>query len=157
MTQITERRSMQRPVPDEAPDVERRPASQAVRLFRILGALTLAAVGAVHLEQYFVVYFRVVPVIGPLFLLNFAGAVAIALLLLLPTGRHRALGPLLALGGVGIAATSLVFLLLSEQRGIFGFEEYGYRTAVVVAIALEAAAAVVLTVLLSLLARRRSR
>lgn len=121
---------------------------------RTLGAVSLIVMGSVHLEQDFSVHYRVIPVIGPLFALNFAGAVAVALLLLLPTGRNRVLGSLLALGGTAMAVTSFVFLFVSEHRRLFGFEEYGYRPAIVVALAAEAAAAVFLTGYLALLRRR---
>ena len=154
MSQITARRLERRPVPDAA-EVER-PSSRLATPTRVLGALALAAVGAVHLEQYVAVHYHVIPVIGPLFLLNFIGSVAVAALLLLPTGRIRPLGALLALGGIAIAGSSFVFLLISEHRQLFGFEEYGYRTAVVVALALEAAAAVLLAAYLALVARTRS-
>jgi hypothetical protein len=46
-------------------------------------------VGAVHLEQYFADHFDVVPIIGPLFALNFAGATLIGLGLLV---RRRECG-----------------------------------------------------------------
>lgn len=113
--------------------------------FRLLGAATLVVVGVVHLEQYIGVHFDVVPVIGPLFLLNFIGSVAVALGLLLPVQR---LHPLLALGGIGISVTSIVFLLLSHSRPIFGFEDYGYRPAIVIALAAEAVTAVLLALYL---------
>ena len=51
---------------------------------------------------------------------------------------------LAALSGFGIAATSLVALLVSEQTKLFGFMESNYRLAIIVAIASEAAAAVIL-------------
>jgi hypothetical protein len=153
MSQTTDRRLEGRPVPD-AVEVER-PRPRLATGIRALGALALAAVGAVHLEQYVAVHYHVIPVIGPLFLLNFVGSAAVALLLLLPTGRIRPLGALLALGGIAIAVPSFVFLLISEHRQLFGFEEYGYRTAVVVALVLEAAAAILLAAYVSLLARER--
>jgi hypothetical protein len=103
----------------------------------------------VHLEQYVAVHFSVVPVIGPMFLLNFAGSVVVALGLLLPLRR---LHPLLALGGIGISVVSIVFLLISHSRPLFGFEDYGYRPAIVIALAAEAATIVLLAVYL---ARRR--
>jgi hypothetical protein len=87
-------------------------------LLRGVGALAVLLVGAVHLEQYFAVHLNVVPVIGPLFALNFAGAVLTALGPLLPTGRLRLL---LALGGIGLAVTSAVFFFISEHRPLFGF------------------------------------
>jgi hypothetical protein len=113
---------------------------------RILGAAALLVVGAVHLEQYLGVHFRVVPVIGPLFLLNFIGSVLIAAGLFLPLRRLQGL---LALGGIGVGVVSIVFLELSEHGGIFGFQDYGYRTAIVVALAAEAAAAVLLAAYLA--------
>jgi len=113
---------------------------------RFLGAAALLGVGAVHLEQYIGVHFRVVPVIGPLFLLNFIGSVLIAAGLFLPLRR---LHGLLALGGIGVGVVSIVFLELSEHGGIFGFQDYGYRTAIVVALAAEAAAAVLLAAYLA--------
>ena len=143
MTQVTERtrRSMGRPMPDEAVLDDARGNSRAGTALRALGALAVLAVGAVHLEQYFGVHFNVVPVIGPLFVLNFAGAATIALGLLLPLGR---LHVLLALGGIGLAATSFVFFFISERRPLFGFQDYGYRPAIIIALAAEAAAVVLL-------------
>jgi hypothetical protein len=123
-----------------------RPQASATAL-RTAGAATLVAVGVVHLEQYFGVHFDVVPVIGPLFLLNFIGSVAVALGLLLPLRR---LHPLLALGGIGISLTAIVFLLISHSRPLFGFEDYGYRPAIVIALAAEGATALLLTGYLAL-------
>ena len=97
---------------------------------RALGAVALLAVGAVHLQQYSTLYSEI-PTIGTLFVLNFVGATAIALGLLSPVERllgHWG-GPalaLLTLGGIGLAATSFVFLLISERTPLFGFMEPGY-------------------------------
>lgn len=143
MTQVTERTRPAggRPMPDEAVLDDVRSGSQAGTVLRVLGALAVLTVGAVHLEQYFGVHFNVVPVIGPLFVLNFAGAALIALGLLLPLGR---LHILLALGGMGLAATAFVFFFISEHQPLFGFQDYGYRPAIIVALAAEAAAVVLL-------------
>jgi hypothetical protein len=62
---------------------------------------------------------------------------------------------LLALGGIGLSATAFVFLFLSENQPLFGFQDYGYRTEILVALAAEAAAVVTLTVYLAVQARRR--
>ncbi|HZO95747.1 MAG TPA: hypothetical protein VFB42_00090 [Gaiellaceae bacterium] len=115
---------------------------------RALGALSLLAVGAVHLQQYLWLY-SAIPTIGTLFVLNFAGATAVGLGLLAPLERVSArLGgaavALLALAGAGQAATSFVFLLVSERTPLFGFMEPGYdppalmasRVAELVAVAL---------------------
>jgi hypothetical protein len=104
---------------------------------RILGALSVLAVGAVHLHQFYVLYSSI-PTIGTLFVLNFAGATAIGIGLLAPVehvlGRRSApvLG-LLALAGAGLAATSFVFLLVSEHTPLFGFMEPGYDPAAILA------------------------
>jgi hypothetical protein len=150
MTQMTTRpteRSMAATTQPAPPPTRDGPIPAALRTF---GALALLAVGAVHLDQYFAVDFRVVPVIGPLFALNFAGATALALVLLLPLGRR---GPVLqglaALGGIGLGLVSIAFLLLSERRPLFGFMDYGYRPAIVAALAAEAAAAVLLAAYLA--------
>jgi len=113
-------------------------------VLRTLGALAVLVVGAVHLEQYYAVHFNVVPTIGPLFLLNFVGATLIGLGLLIPLERMRPLHVLLSLGGIGLAATSFVFLFVSEHRLVFGFQDYGYRPAIIVALAAEAAAVLLL-------------
>lgn len=152
MTQLTEGTTRTtRPMPDEAVLADA-PRAGAGTPLRILGALAVLVVGAVHLEQYFAVHFDVVPIIGPLFALNFAGAVLIALGLLLPLRRVH---PLLALAGMGLAATSFVFLFVSEHRPLFGFEDYGYRAAIVVALVAEAVAVLVLGGYLAARARQR--
>ena len=63
-----------------------RPAHALEWALRVLGALSLLAVGAVHLQQYDALY-SAIPTIGTLFVLNFAGATAIGLGLLLPVER----------------------------------------------------------------------
>jgi hypothetical protein len=145
MSTVLERRPATQPVADV--EVQQRERGAALRY---LGAAAVLVVGAVHLEQYFGVHFRVVPVIGPMFMLNFIGSVLIAVGLFLPLRR---LHGLLALGGVAVGVASIVFLELSEHGGIFGFQDYGYRTAIVIALAAEAAAAVLLAAYLGI--RRR--
>jgi len=98
----------------------------------------------------------VVPVIGPLFALNFAGATLIGLGLLVPAARLRLLHLLLALGGIGLAVTSFAFLFISEHQPLFGFQDYGYRMEIVVALAAEAVAVVALVAYLATRARRRA-
>jgi hypothetical protein len=97
---------------------------------RAAGALSLLAVGAVHLQQYFYLYSGV-PTIGTLFVLNFVGATIVGLGLLAPV--ERLLGrlggaalALLTLAGIGQAATAFVFLWISERTPLFGFMEPGY-------------------------------
>jgi hypothetical protein len=114
---------------------------------RVLGALALLAAGAIHLQQYFSLYSHV-PTIGPLFVLNFAGAGAIALGLLVPVER---LWGSLALAGALMAGTALAFLLIAERATLFGWTEAGYySTAIVLVLVTEGLAVVLLgTFLLS--------
>ncbi|HEY7257166.1 MAG TPA: hypothetical protein VH476_10850 [Solirubrobacterales bacterium] len=121
------------PTPDETqeeqPVAVRR--SRTWLAVRALGALAVLTVGAVHLQQYLKLY-SAIPTIGTLFVLNFAAATAIGLGLLAPVERllGRRFGylapSLLALAGVGLAATAFVFLAISEQTPLFGFMEPGY-------------------------------
>ena len=131
-------------------------SSRTSAMLRTLGGVAVLVVGAVHLQQYFANHFDVVPIIGPLFALNFAGATLIGLGLLVPAARLRIVHLLLALGGIGLAAPSFVFLFVSEHRPLFGFQDYGYRTAIVVALAAEVVAVVTLLAYLATGSRRRS-
>ncbi|MBV9595082.1 MAG: hypothetical protein JO147_14945 [Actinobacteria bacterium] len=119
---------------------------------RGLGALLLVLVGADHYYEYSVDHYSVVPTIGTLFLLNFISATIVGLVLLAPLRRiFQRLHPLVlqvaAISGFGIALTSLVALLVSEQTKLFGFMESNYRPAIVIAIAFEASAALFLALL----------
>jgi hypothetical protein len=109
-------------------------------LLRVLGALSTLAVGAVHLQQYLKLYSGV-PTIGTLFVLNFAGATVLGLALLAPIER---LAAVLALAAIGLAATSFVFLLISEHRPLFGFQEPGFDPAGIAAARFSEIATVVL-------------
>lgn len=98
---------------------------------RVLGALSLLAVGAVHLQQYNELY-SAIPTIGRLFVLNFIGATVLGVGLLVPfEWLSRRWGALvvagLALGGIALAGTAYVFLLIAERRPLFGFMEPGYH------------------------------
>ena len=128
---------------------------------RVLGAILILFVGADHYYEYSVDGYSALPVIGPLFLLNFVSATALGLVLLAPLRRIlQGLGSialqLAALSGFGIAASSLVALLVSEHTSLFGFMESNYRPAIIVAIASEAAAALCLA-LLFVVSRRIER
>jgi hypothetical protein len=118
-------------------------------VMRYAGAVSIVAVGVVHAQQYYGAYFSVVPTIGTLFLLSFIGAGVVGATLLAPVRRLGfVVGDLIlvlsALGGIGIAAGSLVSLLVSEYTPLFGFMESGYRLAVVLAIVFDAMATVFL-------------
>jgi hypothetical protein len=146
-----------RPVPDEAvlSEPRQQPRNWAPTILRTLGAVAVLLVGSVHLVEYLDDHFNVVPIIGPLFVLNFAGAAVLGLGLLIPAARMRLPHVLFALGSIGLATTSFVFLFVSEHQPLFGFQDYGYRTEIVVALAAEAAAVVTLAAYLAMRARRR--
>jgi hypothetical protein len=121
-----------------------------LRAARLSGAILILAVGAVHLQQYTGGGYSSIPTIGTLFLLNAIGSAVVGLGLLLPLGNwleerrsDLAVG-LLSMGGLAIAVGSLVALFISENTTLFGFSEAGYRAVIVLAIVVEAAAAVLL-------------
>jgi hypothetical protein len=120
---------------------------------RYLGALAVLATGVAHIEQYAVDNYSTVPTIGTLFLLNFVGAVVIAIGLIVPlqrvAGRYAdAVRALIAVAGIALSVLSLAALFVSESSGLFGFVEHGYRMAIVVAIVAEVAATVFLVAFL---------
>jgi hypothetical protein len=124
---------------------------------RAVGALALFLVGGVHLEQYYVASFSVVPTIGWLFLANFIAATVFGLALLVPIRRGAGRTWLLidsvaALGGMALSVSAFTGLLVSERTALFGFMEHGYRFEIVFALAAEAVATVSLGVFLAYVA-----
>jgi hypothetical protein len=107
---------------------------------RLLGAVALLAVGIDHLVERSADHYGDIPTIGTLFALDFGAAALIAGGLVV---SGRAVRPLAA-AGVLVAAGSLAGLLVSERTPLFGFRETGYRPAIVLAIALDAAAILLL-------------
>jgi hypothetical protein len=131
-----------------------------MRVARLLGALSILGVGAVHLQQYSGNGYSTVPTIGTLFLLNAISAGIVGFGLLLPLERmvgrrasNAAVG-ILALSGVAIAVGSLIALFISETGTLFGFSEGGYRSVIIIAIAVEAAATLLLTPVAAVSIRR---
>jgi len=130
---------------------------------RLIAAGSLLAIGAVHLQQYIVRDYRVIPTIGPLFLLNFIAATVLGLYFLVPArarvSRVRLIADTTAaLSGMGVAAGGLVALIVSEHTPLFGFMEHGYRFAIVFTIASEVVAILALGIFLALsLAATRKR
>jgi hypothetical protein len=132
-----------------------RTRSRSLTAARTLGAITLLLIGGIHYQQYRYAFYSAIPTIGPLFLLNFIGGTALGLFLLAP-GKSRlgrlgnVLEQLAALAGVGLAASGLAALLISEHTPLFGFMEHGYRFVIVLTISSEAAAIALLTLFLVL-------
>ena len=140
-------------------------SSPLIALVRLLAAISLLAVGGVHIQQYIVADYRVIPTIGPLFLLNFVGGTVLGLYFLIPVSRHagrirQLVDAVAALAGWFLAAGARVGLLVSEHTPLFGFMEHGYRFAIVFAIFSEAVAMIALAILLvdnRVTARRKPR
>jgi hypothetical protein len=93
------------------------------------GALAVLATGADHLEEYTANQFLTVPTICTLFLLNVIAATVVGVGLLLPLRRvtRRFADPLralLAMSGIGIAATSVIGLWISERSSLLGFSDH---------------------------------
>src|SRR3954453_8240216 len=129
--------------------------ARTTTLTRYLGAVAVLAVGVDHIEQYYVDYYRTVPTIGTLFVLDCISATVIAVGLLLPLGRLTSrfgdrLFALLAFAGIGVAGGTLAGLLASENVGLFGFMEVGYRSAIVLSIVFDVAAVAFLSAFLAL-------
>ena len=86
-------------------------ASRWNMAIRVVAAALVVGSGIVHLQQYYGVYYRVIPTIGPLFVLDFVAAVAIGVALLLPLDRlWRPLGTLAAIGGILLSVGAIVGL-----------------------------------------------
>jgi hypothetical protein len=140
---------------------ERAAGRPALLALRAGSALALLAMGAVHLQQAVGEDYSQIPTIGTLFYLNFAGALIVAIVLMLPlerlAGRPSGVAaPLAALAGIGMAATSIVFLLLSEHQTVFGFREADYGTPIIVALVSEGVAVLLLAAYLAGRAVRRT-
>jgi hypothetical protein len=129
--------------------------SAIARTALYLGALAVLATGVVHIQQYYVNDYSTVPTIGTLFFLNFVTAVVLAAGLIAPlrrvAGRYAdAIRTVFAVSGIGLAVLSLAALFVSESSGLFGFQEHGYRTAIMLAIVAEVAATVFLVIFLAM-------
>jgi len=129
--------------------------NMTAQLMLIVGAIAVLATGADHLYEYIATHFSTVPTIGTLFLLNFIAATVVGVGLLLPLHRvakryAASIRVLLAVSGIGIAATSLLGLWISESSSLFGFTDYGFRTTIVVAIIAEGIGIAALTAYLAL-------
>jgi len=126
------------------------PVSVPAAVSRIAAAVCLATSGYLHAQLYLHGY-RVIPVIGPAFLLQASGSLAVAVLLLVS-------GPaILRLGAAALAAGALVGFVLSRTIGIFGFVERGFSPAPQALLSLLAEVAVLLLLAVPLLGRVTAR
>ncbi|MEV4052085.1 hypothetical protein AB0J55_12960 [Amycolatopsis sp. NPDC049688] len=119
-------------------------------VLRIATAVCLALSGFLHAQLYAGGY-RVIPVIGPAFLVQAAASMAVALLLL-------AGGPvLLRLAAAALAAGALAGFALSRTTGLFGFSERGFQPAPQALLSVLAEAAVLVLVAVVLYRARAAR
>ena len=109
-----------------------------------LGALLLAGEAAVHVQQ-FASHFYAVRWIGPLFVANAAACLVAIAGLAYPRTRQLA-----ALAGVVISAVALASLVVSYGQGLFGWQEFGFRTAIALTVIAEAGAVILLSGALTL-------
>jgi hypothetical protein len=117
---------------------------------RIGAAVCLAVSGYLHAELYLHGY-RAIPVIGPSFLLQASGSLAVAVLLLVS-------GPaILRLGAAALAAGALGGFVLSRTTGIFGFVERGFSPAPQALLSVLAEVAVLLLLAVPFLGRVSAR
>ena len=102
-------------------------------------AVLLAASGYIHADLYLHGY-RVIPLVGPAFLLQASGSFAVALLLL--DGDNL----VIRLGAAGLAAGALAGFVASRTIGIGGFVEHGFDPApqALISVLLEVAVLVLL-------------
>jgi hypothetical protein len=131
-------------------------------VLRLLAAASLFGIGGVHIQQYIVQDYRVIPTIGPLFLLNFIAGTVLGLYFLIPARarvrRVRARADTVAeLSGLAVAIGGAVALTVSEHTKLFGFMEHGYRFAIVFTFAAEGLAIVTLGTLLVMTHASRRR
>lgn len=112
----------------------------AIPLLTRLGAASCLAISGVIHAQLYLHGYRMLPGVGPAFLLQASGALAVALLLALNTTA------VLRLTAAGLAAGALVGFIASRTIGVFGFLEYGLEPEpqALISIVVEAAALVLL-------------
>lgn len=112
----------------------------AIPLLTRLGAASCLAVSGVIHAQLYLHGYRMLPGVGPAFLLQASGALAVALLLALNTTA------VLRLTAAGLATGALVGFIASRTIGVFGFLEYGLEPEpqALISIVVEAAALVLL-------------
>lgn len=83
----------------------------------LIGALLVAGSAAIHLHLWASSFYRHIPTIGPLFLIQGVCGFLIALTIL----AFRRLGPIVV--GAGFCAATAGGLLISVNGGLFGFED----------------------------------
>ena len=121
---------------------------------RIAAAACLAMTGYLHADLYIHGY-RVIPVIGPAFLVQASGSFAVALLLIV--GAAVTDEPLaLRLAAAALAAGALAGFVASRTVGVVGFVERGLQPSPQALLSVLAEAGVVLLLAAAAVTRRRA-
>jgi hypothetical protein len=102
------------------------------------GAVALAGEAAVHVQQYFDL-FHEVSWIGPLFLAN-----AVACLVTIAGLAYVATRQVAALAGIVISVVALGSLIISYGTGLFGWQEAGFETPILLVLIAEVGAVIFL-------------
>lgn len=113
------------------------------RLPRLLAAAFLLIGGVVHYDLWRSGY-QAIPTIGPLFLANFVGSIALAVAVMV---SRRAI---VAFAGIAFATGSLVALVLSRSVGVFGFTETIWTSQAIKTLATETGAIITLAIALAI-------
>ena len=113
-----------------------RRSGMGLEAIRGLAAAAVLLSAVVHLDLWDLQNFRVIHIIGPLFLLNVIAGIVIGVVML--AWRHW----LPALAAAGFGATTLIFFWWSVIWGLFGLKEVATGSAQVLAEGAEIAAIV---------------
>jgi hypothetical protein len=108
--------------------------SSSISRIRLAAVALIAVIAGVHFEQY-VDFINEVPKVGVLFLLNAAGAAAIAFALI---SQERLIRLGAAVGAVGLAGGSLISIIIALSGNFLGYSEPTLRLPIVIAIVAEA-------------------
>jgi uncharacterized membrane protein YtjA (UPF0391 family) len=100
---------------------------RAIDASRGLAASGVLVSAAVHLNLWDVERFRLIPTIGPLFLLNAIGGFVLGVVIV--AWRHW----LPALAAAGYGAVTVLFFWISVIHGLFGFKEVASGSAQILA------------------------
>jgi hypothetical protein len=120
---------------------------RALWLWRLLGAVALLAMGAIHL---YLVFHGVGGLLGKLFVLNVVGALVLAIALLALRGRLLSLATLLSLL---FMLGTLLALVLALTVGLFGIHEVLSFTLVPTTLVVESIGTLILAVTAILVVR----
>lgn len=107
------------------------------RAARLVAAALLLVEGGVHLREW-EQGLREIPTIGPLFLVNVAASVLIALWLALRSDH------LAVLAGIGLSFGTFVGFLITRYGSLFQYSETRWRPSAVLAAVVEVAAGLIL-------------